>query len=159
MRDDLFNDLVTSIRQAGAIMREEAQPSRVFHMDKADAADIREKLGLSQSQFASLLGISVGTLRNWEQGRRKPEGPAKVLLQVAARYPYVLLDLVIKGQATLSSMPENVKATSTITNEIDTATIPAPFWPRPERKISNLTDQGPAGVHIETVKVPQEAPQ
>ncbi|HCE69426.1 MAG TPA: hypothetical protein DER40_18585, partial [Geobacter sp.] len=48
---------------------------------------------LSQDKFADLVGISVGTLRNWEQGRRKPEGPARVLLQVASRHPEALLDI------------------------------------------------------------------
>lgn len=54
---------------------------------------IREQFGLSQDKFADLVGISVGTLRNWEQGRRKPEGPARVLLRVASRHPEVLLDI------------------------------------------------------------------
>ncbi|OGO65227.1 MAG: hypothetical protein A2Z45_11475 [Chloroflexi bacterium RBG_19FT_COMBO_55_16] len=141
MKDELFNDLVASIREAGAIMRGEAQPSRVFHMDKVEIKEIRNTLGLSQSQFASLLGISVGTLQNWEQGRRTPEGPAKVLLQVAARYPYVLLDLVKKGKPTYVTPSEKVKATSTVTNEFDTTVIPAPFWPRPEEGVAKVTDQ------------------
>ena len=49
---------------------------------------------VSQEQFAALLGISVRTLRNWEQGRRVPEGPARVLLQVAAKHPEAVLDVV-----------------------------------------------------------------
>jgi len=55
---------------------------------------IREGYKLSQAQFAALLGISVGTLRNWEQGRRAPEGPARVLLRVAERYPKAVWDVV-----------------------------------------------------------------
>jgi len=54
---------------------------------------IRDQYGLSQDKFAILMGISTATLRNWEQGRRKPEGPARVLLQVAAKHPDALLDL------------------------------------------------------------------
>jgi putative transcriptional regulator len=54
-------------------------------MDQLDIKQIREQMKLSQTQFAALLGISAGTLRGWEQGRRKPEGPARVLLLVAAR--------------------------------------------------------------------------
>ena len=54
---------------------------------------VRGKLGLSQSKFAALLGISADTLQNWEQGRRTPAGPAKVLLKIAARHPEVLLEL------------------------------------------------------------------
>ena len=53
---------------------------------------LRESLGVSQSMFARLLGISEKTLQNWEQGRRTPTGPAKVLLKVAARHPKLLLE-------------------------------------------------------------------
>src|SRR3970282_2929165 len=63
---------------------------------------IRASYRLSQGQFAALLGISVGTLRNWEQGRRTPEGPARVLLQVAAKHPEAVLDVVSKGKMRLS---------------------------------------------------------
>jgi putative transcriptional regulator len=54
---------------------------------------LRASFGLSQSKFAALLGISVDTLQNWEQHRRRPEGPAKVLLRVAAAYPEALLSV------------------------------------------------------------------
>jgi putative transcriptional regulator len=59
-----------------------------------DIRRIREKYNLTQEQFAAMLGISVGTLRNWEQGRRVPEGPAKVLLRVADKFPQAVLDAV-----------------------------------------------------------------
>ena len=52
---------------------------------------IREKIGLSQSAFAGLLGVSVRTLQEWEQGRRTPKGPAQALLRVADRHPEALL--------------------------------------------------------------------
>ena len=55
-----------------------------------DVRDLRRFIGLSQTQFALALGISVHTLRNWEQGRRCPQGPALALLRVAARHPRVL---------------------------------------------------------------------
>jgi putative transcriptional regulator len=55
-----------------------------------DVRDLRRFVGLSQVQFAAALGISVHTLRNWEQGRRRPHGPALALLRVAARHPGVL---------------------------------------------------------------------
>jgi putative transcriptional regulator len=54
---------------------------------------VRGKLGLSQSKFAAILGISADTLQNWEQGRRTPTGPAKVLLKIAALHPEVLLEV------------------------------------------------------------------
>jgi putative transcriptional regulator len=53
----------------------------------ADVPAIRKQLGLSQEQFATFMGVSVGTLRNWEQARREPHGPARALLLVAAKQP------------------------------------------------------------------------
>src|SRR5271169_5997334 len=58
-----------------------------------DVAMIREKTGLSQSGFASLLGVSVRTLQDWEQGRRAPSGAARTLLLVVAKSPRALLDV------------------------------------------------------------------
>jgi putative transcriptional regulator len=55
--------------------------------------EIREKLGLSQSAFASLLGVSVRTLQDWEQNRREPSGPARSLLYIAEHRPKVLLEI------------------------------------------------------------------
>jgi putative transcriptional regulator len=92
MRDDLFEELMESVRQAIAIRRGEMEPSRVFDPDDIDVAALRERFGLSQPRFAAMLGISVGTLRNWEQGRRRPDGPAQVLLRVADRNPEVVLE-------------------------------------------------------------------
>lgn len=94
MKDELFNELLESVKQGGAILRGEEKPSRVFRFEPIDVQAIRKSYGLSQDKFAKLLGISVGTLRNWEQGRRKPEGPARVLLQVAAKHPEAVLDTV-----------------------------------------------------------------
>lgn len=56
-------------------------------------AGIREKTGLSQSRFAELLGVSIRTLQEWEQGRRAPSGAARTLLLIAAKNPRVLLDV------------------------------------------------------------------
>lgn len=58
-----------------------------------DVAGIREKTGLSQAHFAALLGVSVRTLQDWEQGRRAPSGAARTLLMVADRNPRALLDV------------------------------------------------------------------
>jgi putative transcriptional regulator len=87
MKKELFDDLLKSVRQGAEIIRGKRQPSRRFEVAEPDARAVRERHGLSQDQFASLMGISVGTLRNWEQGRRKPRGPARMLLMVAARHP------------------------------------------------------------------------
>ncbi len=93
MEDKLFQELLTSVKQGAAIMKGSLQPSRTFEFPETEVRALREQFGLSQDKFAHLVGISVGTLRNWEQGRRRPEGPARVLLQVAARHPEALLDL------------------------------------------------------------------
>jgi len=58
----------------------------------ADVKRIRARLGVSQAEFASMIGVSVGTLRNWEQGRRTPEGPARALLKAAAENPNMLAE-------------------------------------------------------------------
>jgi len=94
MNDELFSELVESIRQGGAILRGKAKPSRAFEIAAPDVRRIRAQYQLSQSEFAALMGISVATLRNWEQGRRTPEGPARVLLQVAAKHPDAVWDVV-----------------------------------------------------------------
>jgi len=94
MKDDLFAELVASVREGGAILCGEAEPSRQFVVEPLDVKNIREGYSLSQEQFAALLGISVKTLQNWEQGRRTPRGPARVLLQIAARHPEAVWDVV-----------------------------------------------------------------
>lgn len=92
MKEELFNELLESVKEGGAILRGEAQPSRSFQLDRIDIRRIRERYQLTQEQFAVMLGISVRTLRNWEQGRRIPEGPAMVLLRVAEKHPEAILD-------------------------------------------------------------------
>ena len=82
-----FQKLITSIKQAGKIRRGELKPSRVTRFAPVDVKAIREGLGKSQTEFARMIGVSVATLQNWEQGRRRPEGPARALLKVAAADP------------------------------------------------------------------------
>jgi len=94
MRDELFNELVESVREGGAILRGEAEPSRTSVVNVPDIKNIRARYNISQSEFAVLIGISVKTLQNWEQGRRTPKGPARVLLQVAAAHPDAVWDVV-----------------------------------------------------------------
>ena len=66
------------VTEAAAIERGEAKPSRKFEVKTPnDVVRVRNKLGLPQIKFARLLGISEDTLQNWEQGRRKPAGPAR----------------------------------------------------------------------------------
>ena len=95
MKNELFEQLTQSLREAGKIRRGEMKSSRLFKIDpKNDIVKVRGKLGLSQSKFAAILGISVDTLQNWEQGRREPTGAARVLLRIAAKHPRLLLEVV-----------------------------------------------------------------
>src|SRR5262249_21729018 len=87
MRKKDFDNLVTSIRQAGRIRRGEIKPSRVARFAPPDIRAIRRQLDQSQAEFARMIGGSVATFQNLEQGRRKPEGPARALLKVAAVNP------------------------------------------------------------------------
>ena len=92
MNKDDFDLLLESVREAGAIRRGEVKPSRVFEFHPSDVKKVRATLHQSQSEFAQMIGVSVSTLRNWEQGRRVPEGPARALLLVAARNPKAVAD-------------------------------------------------------------------
>lgn len=82
---NIGEEILESVR---AIKRGEGK--RV-HVEEPDVTVLREKSGLSQSAFASLLGVSPRTLQDWEQGRRRPNGPARSLLRIAARHPEALL--------------------------------------------------------------------
>ena len=92
MKDELFQELSESVKQGAAILKGTLLPSRTFEFPETEVRTLRERFGLSQDKFAHLVGISVGTLRSWEQGRRKPRGPARVLLRVASLHPDALLD-------------------------------------------------------------------
>ena len=92
MKNEDFADLLTSIEQAGRIRRGEMKPSRVSEFAPADVRGIRVRLGKSQSDFARMIGVSVSTLQNWEQGRRRPEGPARALLKVAEAHPQMVAE-------------------------------------------------------------------
>lgn len=74
---ELFDEMLQSVKQGGAIMKRAAKPSRTFTFAVSEVRKIRDHYGLSQEKFAMLMGISSATLRNWEQCRRKPEGPAR----------------------------------------------------------------------------------
>lgn len=94
MKKSDFDNLVVSIKQAGKIKKSKMKASRVTKLDVPDIKLIRKKLRVTQEEFAHMIGVSVGTLRNWEQGRREPEGPAKALLTVAKAKPEVLLEVL-----------------------------------------------------------------
>ena len=90
MNDELFDELLSSVREMGAIQRGEVEASRVTELTVPDAREVRENLGFSQAEFARVLRVSVGTIRNWEQNRRQPTGPARVLLTIVQQRPDVL---------------------------------------------------------------------
>ncbi len=94
MKEELFNELVASVREGGKILRGKTKSSRSFVVETPNVKKIRSSYGLSQPEFAALMGISIKTLQNWEQGRRVPEGAARVLLQVAAKHPEVIWEVV-----------------------------------------------------------------
>lgn len=87
MNEQDFANLVESIKQAGEIRKGLREPGRVIEFSPLDIKEIRQKLDKSQREFAMMIGVSVGTLQNWEQGRRRPVGPARALLKVAAEHP------------------------------------------------------------------------
>lgn len=99
MKDTDFELLVTSVRQAGRIKRGEMEPARKVEIRPEDVKAIRSKLDKSQSEFALMIGVSVATLQNWEQGRRQPEGPARALLKVAAVNPSAVAAALDPSQA------------------------------------------------------------
>src|SRR5690242_4635336 len=87
MKQKMFEELLGSVREAGAILRGQKKPSRRIAIGSSGIRAIRERTSLSQSEFARLIGVSVKTLQNWEQDRRRPTGPAAALLQIIAHEP------------------------------------------------------------------------
>lgn len=101
-----FDDIMEGLEQAARHAAGEDVPGLAVHVpEKLDVAAIREKTRLSQPAFASSIGVNTSTLRQWEQGRRQPEGPARVLLSLVARKPRIVLDtLGVKVPSTEASM-------------------------------------------------------
>jgi len=87
MEKKMFKELMGSIKEAGRIRKGRARPSRVFKFEPVDVKRIREQVSVSQAQFGLMIGVSERTVQNWEQGRRKPRGPARALLKVFSENP------------------------------------------------------------------------
>jgi len=85
---DIGKEILEGIRQI-----KKGETGRVIQFPPI--ADIRRRVGLSQAEFAKLLGVSVRTLQEWEQGRRVPSGPARTLLAIAHQNPKALLDVAV----------------------------------------------------------------
>ena len=94
MKPKMFSELLESVREGGAILRGTGKPSRRFSIAAAGVKAIRERTNLSQSDFADLIGVSVKTLQNWEQDRRRPTGPAAALLRIIAKEPRVAVEAI-----------------------------------------------------------------
>jgi putative transcriptional regulator len=92
MKKELFAELTESLRQAGSIRKGALKPSRIFNHRPLDVRRLRNRLHFSQSQFALIIGVNKATLQNWEQGRRQPAGPAKVLLTIVERSPQTVIE-------------------------------------------------------------------
>ncbi len=91
MDKTLFEELMGSLHEAQAIAKSKTAASRRFEVPAPDAKAVREQIGLSQSEFARLMRVSVKTLQNWEQHRRHPTGPAAALLKIVSAAPEVAL--------------------------------------------------------------------
>jgi len=91
MRNKDFKDLLTSIDQARKIHAGKMKPGKISKFHPIIVTNIRRKLHVSQARFAHIIGVSVDTLQNWEQGRRMPEGPALALLKVAEANPEAVI--------------------------------------------------------------------
>ncbi len=93
MDSKLFTELCESIQEATLIAEGSlAPPLPPFSETEPSIPQIRQRYKLSQSKFAALLGVSVNTLRKWEQGQRNPTGPARKLLKIALSHPMALLE-------------------------------------------------------------------
>lgn len=82
-----FEELMESVQQMDEIVQGKRVPSRVVEIDALQVRNIRKSTGLSQVRFAEMIDVQVATLRNWEQGRREPTGPAKALLRAIRNDP------------------------------------------------------------------------
>jgi putative transcriptional regulator len=91
MSKKFFARLLESVEQGDEILRGTRAASREFQVDSAQVKEIRAITQLSQPKFARLLQVDVGTLRNWEQGRREPTGPARALLRAIKNNPQAVL--------------------------------------------------------------------
>ncbi len=88
-KHNLANELVSGI----TALKNGKDKSIILLPSHSDITTLRANLNLSQAQFAKTIGISVKTLQNWEQARRSPQGPARALLQIIAKYPEILAKL------------------------------------------------------------------
>ena len=87
MDKKMFSELMASVQEMDGIVQGKKKAGRVIEFADPEVKKIRERTGLSQAHFASMIGVSKRTLENWEQGRRHPTGPAKALLRIVESDP------------------------------------------------------------------------
>ncbi|GMV31961.1 MAG: hypothetical protein AMXMBFR59_40860 [Rhodanobacteraceae bacterium] len=98
MDKNLFAQLLESVTQASEIARGERAPSREFVVDALGVREIRKSTGLTQAEFAAIIDVQLSTLRNWEQGRRAPTGPARSLMRAISADPKNVLKALTAGK-------------------------------------------------------------
>lgn len=124
MKKQMIEELVASIQEAGAIRRGEKPAPRVTRMATVDVAAVRRKMGMTQQRFAAMMWVPLGTLRNWEQGRRQPDGAHALLMMIAAMYPEVVTQV----------------ARCMLVVETDTMLVPARNEPAPVVTVDRVLD-------------------
>jgi putative transcriptional regulator len=87
MKKEMFNELLESVQEMDGIVKGKKKPSRSFDYPDPEVKTIRERLGVSQEKFATIIGVSKRTVENWEQGRRHPTGAARSLLRIVEADP------------------------------------------------------------------------
>ena len=88
---EAMNSIQQGLNEALNFAKDKQSKAVVHDFSPVDVKNIRTQIGMSQNEFASAFGISVSTLRHWERGDRKPQGPALVLLNVVAKEPQTVL--------------------------------------------------------------------
>lgn len=111
MNDALFEKLTKSLREEKAILAGTLQGRKTV-LAREHPAAVRARLGKTQEEFAAMIGVPLGTLRNWEQGHRTPAGPAKALLTVAAKYPEEIADALADAARAVKQAARDVVSTA-----------------------------------------------
>jgi len=90
---NIGQEILEGIKEIKRFKKGEIKLNACTLNEPSPAKTIRKKLKLSQSSFASLMGVSTRTIQDWEQGRRKPQGPAKSLLRIAEQHPEIFIEI------------------------------------------------------------------
>jgi putative transcriptional regulator len=108
--EDIFASIKRGLEEAIAHQKGEKTGVRVYRPAEVNVKEIREKTGLTQEQFAATFGISLGTLRHWERGDRKPHGPALVLLNAVGKEPATVLRILTGNTKTERKLEKTPRA-------------------------------------------------